>query len=54
MHPEKVICQKLLQVSNIDEDKLQFWTFLPITFSLQFWNQRHFDAYIQILLCKRF
>ncbi len=49
VHPEKVICLKLLQVSIIKEDKLQFCTlFLPkaflwanlLYFSQQFWNQR--------------
>jgi hypothetical protein len=62
MHPEKVICQKPLQVHGTEEDKLQFFIlFLPITsllatfflhFSQQFQNQRKilrcFDTHIQI------
>ncbi len=33
---EKVFCQKLVQVSSIEEDKLQFCTLLlPVTFLLQ-------------------
>ena len=32
VNPEKVICQKLLQVSSIEEDKLQFCKLLlPVT-----------------------
>ena len=59
---EKVICQKLLQVSSIEENKLQFCTLLfPGTlllanflhFSQQFRNQRKIlsllDTYIQVL-----
>jgi hypothetical protein len=59
---EKVICQKLVQVSSIEEDKLQFCTLLlPVTFLLakflhfsqQIPNQRKilscFDTQIQIL-----
>ncbi len=59
---EKVICQKLLQVSSIEEDKLQLCTLLlPETFLLanllhftqQFQNQRKiqrcFDTQIQNL-----
>ncbi len=33
VHPEKIICQKRLQVSSIEENKLQH-AFLPITFLL--------------------
>ncbi len=64
---EKVICEKLLQVSSIEEDKLQFCTLLlPVTFLLahflhfsqQFRNQRKilscFDTHIQILWRKSF
>ena len=33
MHPQKVICQKLLQISSIEEGKDKFSTLvLPITF----------------------
>jgi len=33
LHPKKVICQKRLQDSSIEENKLQFVTlFLPLTF----------------------
>jgi hypothetical protein len=48
-HPEKVICQKVLQDSSKEEDKLQFCKFFwPLTFLLeiflrfseQFQNQR--------------
>ncbi len=59
---EKVICQTLIQVSSVEEDKLQFCTLLlPVTFLLanllhfsqQFRNQRKiltcFDIHIQIL-----
>ncbi len=59
---EKVICQKLVQVSSIEEDKLQLCTLLlPVTFSLanflhfsqQIPNQRKilscFDTHIQML-----
>ncbi len=59
---EKVICQKLLQISSIKEVNPQFFTlFLPVTFLLanflhfsqQFRNQRKilhcFDTHIQIL-----
>jgi hypothetical protein len=36
---EKVICQILLQVSSIEEDKLQFCTLLlPITFLLELFS----------------
>jgi hypothetical protein len=65
VNPEKVIFQKLLQVSSIEEDKLQFCTLLlPITFlianflsfSQRFRNQRKilswFDTHIKILLRK--
>ncbi len=64
---KKVICQKLVQISSIEEDKLQFWTLLlPVTFLLanflhfsqQIPNQRKilscFDTYIQILWWKSF
>jgi hypothetical protein len=64
---EKVICQKLVQVSSIEEDKLQFCTLLlPVTFLLanclhfsqQIPNQRKilscFDTLIQILRRKSF
>jgi hypothetical protein len=60
--PEKVICQKLLHVGRIEEDKLQFCTLLlPKTillanflhFSQQFRNQHEilscFDTPAQIL-----
>jgi hypothetical protein len=49
MHLEKVICQKLIQVRGMEEDKLQCCTLpLPVTFLLakflnfsqQFRNQR--------------
>jgi hypothetical protein len=59
---EKVICQKLVQVSSIEEYKLQFCTLLlPVTFwlanflhfSQHFPNQRKilscFDTHFQIL-----
>jgi hypothetical protein len=59
---EKVICQKLLQVSSREEYKLQFCTLLlPVTFLLanfwhfsqQFRNQRKIlsflDTQIQVL-----
>jgi hypothetical protein len=59
---EKVICQKRVQVSSVEEYKLQFCTFLlPVTFLLanflhffqQIRNQRKilscFDTHIQIL-----
>jgi hypothetical protein len=56
MHPEKVICQKRLQVHGIEEDKLQIFQTLLATFShfsQQFGNQRKilccFDTHIQIL-----
>jgi hypothetical protein len=58
----KVFCQKLLQVSSIEEDKLQFCTLLlPVTFLLanflhfsqQIPNQRKilscFDTHIRVL-----
>ncbi len=61
IHPEKVICQTLLQVNNIEEENPQFFTiFLAITFLLanfshfsqQFRNHRKilrcFDTHIQI------
>ena len=64
---EKVICQKLLQVSSREEYKLQFCTLLlPVTFLLanflhfsqQFRNQRKIlsflDTHIQILWRKSF
>jgi hypothetical protein len=64
---EKVICQKLVQVSSIEEAKLQFCTLLlPATFLLsnflhfsqQIPNQRKilscFDTHIQILWNKSF
>ncbi len=67
VYPEKVICQNLLQVSSIEEDKLQFCTLLlPVTFLLanflhfsqQLRNQRKilscFDTHIQILWRKSF
>ncbi len=67
MHPEKVICQKPLQVHGIEEDKLQFFIlFLRITsllatishFSQQFRYQRKilrcFDTHNQILRKKQF
>ncbi len=42
MYPYKVIRQKLLEVSSIEEDKLQFCTLLlPITFLLA--NVSHFS-----------
>jgi hypothetical protein len=59
---EKVICQKLLQVSSREEYKLQFYTLLlPVTFLLanflhfsqQFRNQckilNFLDTHIQVL-----
>ncbi len=62
MHPEKLICQKLLQICSIEEGNPQFCIlFSPITFLLvnfqhfsqQFRNQRNilhcFDTNIQIL-----
>ena len=65
IHPEKVICQTLLQVSSIEEENLWFFTlFLAVTFLLanfshlskQFRNQRKilrcFDTHIQILQIK--
>ena len=67
IHPEKVICQTLLQVSSIEEENLWFFTlFLAVTFLLanfshfsqQFRNQRKilrcFDTHIQILQRKSF
>jgi hypothetical protein len=64
---EKVICQKLLQVSSREEYKLQLCTLLlPVTFLLahflhfsqQFRNQRKIlsflDTYIQVLWRKSF
>ena len=64
---EKVICQKLLQISSREEFKLQFCTLLlPVTFLLanflhfsqQFRNQRKIlsflDTHIQILWRKSF
>ncbi len=67
VHPENVLCQKLLQVSSIKEEKLRFFTlFLAITFLLanfshfsqQVRNQhkilRCFDIHIQILQRKSF
>jgi hypothetical protein len=42
MHPEKVICQKLLQIGSIEEENPQFCTlFLPATFLLA--NVLHFS-----------
>ncbi len=62
IHPEKVICQTLLQFSCIEEENLWFFTLvLAVTFlwanfsrfSQQFRNQRKilrcFDTYLQIL-----
>jgi hypothetical protein len=62
MYLKKVICQNFLQVSSIEEYKLQFCTaLLPVTFLLanflhfsqQFRNQRKilscFDTQIKIL-----
>jgi hypothetical protein len=51
---EKVICQKLVQVSSIEEAKLQFCTLLlPVTFLLA--NFLHFSQQIlnqrKILSC---
>jgi hypothetical protein len=59
---EKVICQKLVQVSSTEEDKLQFFTLILLVtfllanflhFSQQIPNQRNilscFDTHIQIL-----
>jgi hypothetical protein len=66
VHPEKVICQILLQVSSKEEEKLSFLHFFYITFLLanfshfsqHFWNQRKilrcFDTHIQILQGKGF
>jgi hypothetical protein len=67
MYLENVICQKLVQVSSIEEYKLQFCTLLlPVTFLLanflhfyqQIPNQRKilscFDTHIQILWRKSF
>ncbi len=67
VHPEKVLCQTLLQVSSIEEEKLRFFKlFLPITFLLanfshfsqQFRNQRKIlrcsNTHIQILQRKSF
>ena len=67
MYLEKVISQKLLQVSSREEYKLQYCTLLlPVTFFLanflhfsqQFRNQRKilscFDTHIQILWRKSF
>ncbi len=64
---EKVICQKLVQVSSIEEYKLQFCTLLlPVTFLLAYFlhfsqqipNQRKilscFDIHVQILWRKSF
>ncbi len=62
MYLEKVICQKLVQVSSTEEDKLQFFTLILLVtfllanflhFSQQIPNQRNilscFDTHIQIL-----
>ncbi len=62
VHPEKVICKKLLQISSIEEENPKICTlFLPVTFLLpcflhfsqQFRNQRkilhYFDTHLQIL-----
>ena len=67
IHPEKVLCQTLLQVSSIEEENLWFFTlFLAVTFLLanfshfsqQFRNQhkilRCVDTHIQILWRKSF
>jgi hypothetical protein len=67
VHPEKVLCQTLLQNSSIEEKILLFFTlFLAITFLLanfshfsqQFRNQRKimrcFDTHIKILQRKSF
>ena len=67
VHPEKVLCQTLLQVNSIEEENLWFFTFvLAVTFLLanfshfsqQFRNQRKilccFDTHIQILQRKSF
>ena len=64
---EKVICQKLLQDSSMEEDKLQFCTLLlPVTFLLanflhfsrQIPNQRKIlsflDTHVQVLWRKSF
>jgi hypothetical protein len=64
----KVICQELLQVSSIEEDKLQLAHYVCLTitfllayfshFSQQFQNQRKilrcFDTHIQICMKQRF
>ncbi len=67
VYQEKVICQKLLQVSCIEEDKLQCCTLLLavtfllanfLHFSQQIPNQRkilsYFDTHLQILWRKSF
>jgi hypothetical protein len=67
IHPEKVICQTLLQVCSMEEENIWFSTlFLAVTFLLanfshfsqQFRNQhkilRCFDNHIQILQEKSF
>ena len=67
IHPEKAICQTLLQVSSIEEENLWFFTlFLAVTFLLanfshfsqQFRNQRKIlsflDTHIQVLWRKSF
>jgi hypothetical protein len=67
IHPEKVICQVLLQVSSIEEENLWFFTlFLAVTFLLanfshfsqQFRTQPKilfcFDTHVQILQRKSF
>ncbi len=41
VHPEKVLCQTLLQVSSIEEETPIFHTFLAITFLLA--NFSHFS-----------
>jgi hypothetical protein len=66
-NPEKVFCQTLLQVTSIEEEKLQFFTlFLAVTFLLanfshfsqQFQNKRKIlrclDTHIQIFQRKSF
>ena len=61
IHPEKVICQTLLQVSSIEEKNLWFFTLvLAVTFLLaifsrfsqQFWNQHKFCVVLIFKFCK--
>ncbi len=48
MYPEKVICQKRLQASSIEEDKLQLCTLLMfITFLLA--NFLHFSKVFSVI-----